>query len=79
LPEVDTVTVVAVAREIRPEFATSLVVNGGGGMMKSSVDTAVPVGVLIVSRPDAVLLGTGAVTVVALDPVGAVKLLLNRV
>jgi hypothetical protein len=30
-------------------------------------------------RPEAVLLGTGAVTVVALEPVGDVKLLLNRV
>lgn len=76
---VETVTVVAVANGIRPEAATSLTTKGGGGMMKSSAETAVPIAVLIVIRPDVVLLGTGTVTDVAVDAVGALRLLLNRV
>ena len=47
--------------------------------MKSSVDTAVPAGVLIFKRPDPVLVGTGAVTVVVVAPVGGADVLLNRV
>lgn len=47
--------------------------------MKSSVDTAVPASVFTFSFPDPVLVGTTAVTVVVVEPVGDVKVLLKRV
>jgi hypothetical protein len=75
---VDTVTVVPLANEMRDALATSLTTWGEGGTMRSSVDTAVPAAVLIVRRPDPVLVGTGAVTVVVVDALGAVALELNR-
>jgi hypothetical protein len=48
-------------------------------MMKSSVDTAVPADVVILIRPEPVLAGTGAVTVVLVEPVGVAVVALNFV
>ena len=76
---VETVTVVALPKLMRDAFAMSATTYGDGGTMKSSVEIAVPAGVLIFKCPEPVLLGTGAVTVVVVEPVGIVKVLLNRV
>ena len=75
----ETVTVVGVANARRDALATSATTYGDGGTMKSLADTAVPAAVLILSGPDPVLVGTTAVTVVVVAPVGGVKVLLNRV
>jgi len=75
---VPTVTTVAVARVMRAAVATSATTNGGGGTMRSSIDTADPFGVLIVIRPEPALEGTGAVTVVVVAAVGPVNVALTR-
>jgi hypothetical protein len=47
--------------------------------MKSSAGTAVPIGVLILIRPEPVAAGTGAITVVVVTVVGTVDVALKSV
>src|SRR5689334_18372471 len=73
------VTGVPLANGMRPDVPTSTAAYGGGGMMKSPADTAVPSGVKTVIWPEPLFGGTATVSVVDVAVLRAASRSLNRV
>jgi hypothetical protein len=73
-PDVVIATDALVPAVVRPVYWTSPVAKGGGTTKKSDVLVAVPEGVVILNRPEAVRMGTLVVRLVALPLVGTARL-----